>query len=996
MTNATASVNSILEKPAARRFKYGIRGKLFAAFAAVASLTLVAASVALLSYGRIGDSFERLDSDAIPAIDHALTLARQAAELSAVSATLPGIDNARRLSAVVDELHAKRRDMASTLATLDHAAFGRNEMPQLKASVRDLEVNSDALAETVAQRLPLGEARRRLTSQSQETHRRIIEQLAPLIDDARFNLVMGVETMRKSRDLDSIAAGLSSLSHSELPGLRAFNDLRAEANLSAGLLAQASLTASADLLPPLRDMFIASSHRVRVAADSLGESQGAPALRASFNSLASIGEGADGLFSLRRQELSNLDRGGRLAQESRSKAVQLSAVVERFIAAARANSGAAVFASRQAINVSQTVLVSLAAFSLLVAFAIAWIYIGKGLLRRIENLNATILALANGDLTVEISREGADELSRVASAVEVLKANALLARELEADRERFRIDDLRRREASFRLLFFSNPVPMWVRDLATGGMIAVNDSALSHYGYSREQFLSMAAADLVSPEAGEPAAESVSGGAEQHRKSNGEEIEVAIYERSLCYDGHDAALVAAIDLTERRRAEQRIRHLAFHDALTDLPNRAAFTDKLARALHAASAADAPFAMLCLDLDHFKEINDIYGHAVGDQLLAQLSSRLALAAEGNFVARIGGDEFTVISLEAEQPAAAGALAERLLAAGAETFQINGAQLRVGLSIGVAVFPSDGQDATSLVANADAALYRAKADGRGGARFFEPHMDARIHERHALQHDLRVAIERNELQLYYQPQANVTGEVFGFEALVRWRHPMRGFVSPATFIPIAEESGLIVELGEWVLREACREAASWPKALGVAVNLSPIQFRRGDLAALVHAVLLESGLAPRRLELEITEGVLMQDSSRSLTILRHLKAMGVTISMDDFGTGYSSLSYLQSFPFDKLKIDQSFIAQVETREQSAAIVRAVIGLGRGLNMPVIAEGVETAAQLDFLAKEQCNEIQGYLFGRPAPIDDYAHLVGRAPVTQVAVAQEAALQA
>ena len=991
MTSATGSLDPIRRKPDTGGLKLGIRGKLFVAFAAVASLTLVAATVALLSYDRIGDSFERLDSDAIPSIDHALTLARQAAELSAISTTLPGIDNARRLAEVVDQLHAKRRDMAGTLATLDHAAFGRNETPQLRALVHDLEVNSDALAQAVAWRLQLGESRRRITNQSQETHRRIIEQLAPLIDDARFNLAIGVETMSKSRDLESIAAGLSSLSRSELPGLRAFNDLRAEANLSGGLLAQASLTASADLLPPLRDMFIASSHRAKVAADSLGETRGAPALRASFNSLASLGEGADGLFSLRRQELSNLENGGRLAQESRSKSARLSAAVERFIATARANSGAAVIASRHAISVSQTVLVGLAAIGLLVAFLITRTYIGQGLLRRIETLNATIESLADGDLTVGIAREGNDELSRVATAVEVLKANAIRARELDADRERSRIDDLKRREASFRLLFLANPIPMWVRDRTTGGMIAVNDSALSHYGYSREQFLAMAAADLLSPGASESAAESISGGAQQqHRKANGEEIEVAIYERSLTYDGLDAALVAAIDLTERRRAEQRIRHLALHDALTDLPNRAAFTDELARALQAASMADAPFAVLCLDLDHFKEINDIYGHAVGDQVLRQLSSRLAVAAEGNFIARIGGDEFTLISREAEQPATAGALAERLLAASAETFAINGARLHVGLSIGVAVFPSDGLDATTLVANADAALYRAKADGRGGARFFEPHMDARIHERHALQHDIRAAIERNELQLYYQPQANVAGEVFGFEALLRWRHPTRGFVSPATFIPIAEESGLIVELGEWILREACREAASWPKPLGVAVNLSPIQFRRGDIVRLVHAVLLESGLAPARLELEITEGVLMQDSSRSLTILRHLKAMGVTISMDDFGTGYSSLSYLQSFPFDKLKIDQSFIAQVEAREQSAAIVRAVIGLGRGLKMPVIAEGVETAEQLDFLVKEQCNEIQGYLFGRPAPIEDYAHLVGRAPV-----AKEAALQ-
>ena len=282
--------------------------------------------------------------------------------------------------------------------------------------------------------------------------------------------------------------------------------------------------------------------------------------------------------------------------------------------------------------------------------------------------------------------------------------------------------------------------------------------------------------------------------------------------------------------------------------------------------------------------------------------------------------------------------------------------------------------------TLIGNADAALYRAKAQGRGTICFFEAGMDKRLRERRAIQQELRAAVPRGELVLHYQPQAKIGGKIIGFEALVRWKHPTRGLISAGTFVPIAEESGLILPIGEWVLREACREAASWPQPLQVAVNLSPAQFHHGDLPGLVHSILLETGLSAGRLELEITEGVLIGDFSRATSILRRLKALGVRIAMDDFGTGYSSLSYLHAFPFDKIKIDRAFIANLDSNPQSAAIVRAVIALGRGLDLPVVAEGVETEAQLAFLSREACSEIQGYLIGRPQPIEMYAELIGR----------------
>jgi diguanylate cyclase (GGDEF)-like protein len=421
-----------------------------------------------------------------------------------------------------------------------------------------------------------------------------------------------------------------------------------------------------------------------------------------------------------------------------------------------------------------------------------------------------------------------------------------------------------------------------------------------------------------------------------------------------------------------------IAHLAHHDALTDLPNRTALSQRLGEVFDSAKSNGTNFAVLCIDLDYFKEANDIFGHVVGDELLCAISRRLEAATDGAFIARVGGDEFTLISAIGEQPGTAAALADRIIKSVSEPFEIRGQLHRIGLSIGVATYPSDGVDTMALLANADAALYRAKSDGRHVARFFEPAMDRHLRERYSLQHDLLSAVARNELVLHYQPQARIDGDVFGFEALIRWQHPTLGLVTPGTFIPLAEQNGLITEISEWTLRQACREAASWTVPLQVGVNLSPILFRQGDLVGLVLAILLETNLAPERLELEITEGVLINDPSRALSILRRLKSIGVKIAMDDFGTGYASMSSLQSFPFDKIKIDRTFVSGIASNAQSAVIVRAVIGLGRALRMPVIAEGVETEEERVFLMREGCEEIQGYLIGRPAPIARYAELI------------------
>jgi diguanylate cyclase (GGDEF)-like protein/PAS domain S-box-containing protein len=425
------------------------------------------------------------------------------------------------------------------------------------------------------------------------------------------------------------------------------------------------------------------------------------------------------------------------------------------------------------------------------------------------------------------------------------------------------------------------------------------------------------------------------------------------------------------DITEQRKAEAKIAYMAHHDALTDLPNRSQLYEQL-RQLLARTRQGQHVAALCLDLDRFKDVNDAHGHPVGDLLLKAVADRLRQCIrDTDLVARLGGDEFAIMQAGASQPTDATALASRLIDVIGAPYEFDGEQVTVDLSIGIALAPGDGLDPEQLLKNADMALYRAKADGHGLYRFFEPEMDARMQARRNLEIDLRKAIANGEFELFYQPLVDMKTEyVTGFEALIRWHHPERGMIPPLDFIPIAEETGLIVPMGDWVLRQACAEAATWPGNVKIAVNLSPVQFKNKILLPSVVSALAASGLSPNRLELEITESVLLQDSGATLAVLHELRGLGVRISMDDFGTGYSSLSYLRKFPFDKIKIDQSFIFDMSDHDDSLAIVRAVIAMGSGLGIATTAEGVETTEQFRRLKLEGCTEVQGYLFSPPRP--------------------------
>jgi diguanylate cyclase (GGDEF)-like protein/PAS domain S-box-containing protein len=539
------------------------------------------------------------------------------------------------------------------------------------------------------------------------------------------------------------------------------------------------------------------------------------------------------------------------------------------------------------------------------------------------------------------------------------------------------------------------PVSLIVERVSDGKYLLANRSAEAILNRRREDATGLTAADIFNPKeakliiARDEAAIRKRGLlTEEHPISTKDGLRLFLTRRMTVLDeaGEPQYLIKTHeDVTDRRQTESRMAHMAYHDGLTDLPNRAAFLQALAQMIEACAGTDEEFAVLSVDLDGLKEVNDVFGHAIGDKLLIEVSRRIQAAARGGVVSRLSGDEFGLI-IDGKQPAAGRALADQLSEAMSDEFVIDGKSVRTGITTGISVFPHNGGDAASLLANAGAALFRAKAKSRGSISVYEPEMDQQIRDRRALHQDLSLAIKNGELSLYYQPQA-VSGqtvassEVIGFEALARWLHPVRGFVPPSDFIPLAEESGLIVEMGEWILRQACREAASWPLPLQIAINLSPAQFMHGDVVGLVHSILLETGLAPGRLELEITEGVLIEDFDRGLALLRRLKSLGVRVSMDDFGSGYSSLSYLQAFPFDKIKIDRAFVMNLGRNPQSASIVRAVIGLGHGLEMSIVAEGVETQEQLSFLAEEGCDAVQGYFIGKPAPIGQYFALVGRA---------------
>ena len=542
------------------------------------------------------------------------------------------------------------------------------------------------------------------------------------------------------------------------------------------------------------------------------------------------------------------------------------------------------------------------------------------------------------------------------------------------------ITELKQREASFRLLFDSNPIPMIVCALDDERILDVNAAAVEHYGYSRAQFekltiRSVQAFESEPPWVGERSSDEQAARTWKHVRADGTLIDLAIYSRHLIYGDQPAVLLALIDITERKRAEARLAFMAQHDSLTGLPNRNLLRQNMDEILLHTRRSSDKAAVLVLGIDNFKAVNDSLGHGIGDKLLRAVAKRLrSTLREEDTLARLNSDEFAIVQSGLTRPDDAVLLARRLLEAIGDPYLFDGHSIVIGASIGIAMAPGDGDESEKLLKNADMALSRAKNDSRGTFSFFEAGMDARAQSRRKIEADLRDAIQNEVLRPYYQPLVDLaTGRITGFEALVRWPDPERGMISPAEFIPVAEETGLINGLGGLMLRRACADAALWPEDVRVAVNLSPLQFRTGNLLSIVMDALKQSGLSPKRLELEITETLLLEKSGQVLATLHALRALGVRISMDDFGTGYSSLSYLRSFPFDKIKVDQSFVRDLAANRDAQAIVRSIISLGVGLGVTITAEGVETEAELNCLRNEGCHEAQGFLFSQARPNAD-----------------------
>jgi diguanylate cyclase (GGDEF)-like protein/PAS domain S-box-containing protein len=539
------------------------------------------------------------------------------------------------------------------------------------------------------------------------------------------------------------------------------------------------------------------------------------------------------------------------------------------------------------------------------------------------------------------------------------------------------ITELKQREASFRLLFDSNPIPMIVCALDDERILGVNAAAVEHYGYSRAEFekltiRSVQAFESEPPWAAERSSDEQAARTWKHVRADGTLIDLAIYSRHLLYGDQPAVLLALMDITERKRAEARLAFMAQHDALTGLPNRNLLRQNMDEILLHTRRSSDKAAVLVLGIDNFKAVNDTLGHGIGDKLLRAVAKRLrSTLREEDTLARLNSDEFAIVQSGLSHPDDAVLLARRLIEAIGDPYLFDGHSVVIGASIGIAMAPGDGDESEKILKNADMALSRAKNDSRGTFSFFEAGMDARAQSRRKIEAGLRDAIQNDVLRPHYQPLIDLsTGLITGFEALVRWPDPERGMISPAEFIPVAEETGLINGLGGLMLRRACADATLWPEDVRVAVNLSPLQFRTGNLLSIVMDALKQSGLPARRLELEITETLLLEKSGQVLATLHALRALGVRISMDDFGTGYSSLSYLRSFPFDKIKIDQSFVRDLAANRDAQAIVRSIISLGIGLGVTITAEGVETEAELNWLRNEGCHEAQGFLFSQARP--------------------------
>jgi diguanylate cyclase (GGDEF)-like protein/PAS domain S-box-containing protein len=577
-------------------------------------------------------------------------------------------------------------------------------------------------------------------------------------------------------------------------------------------------------------------------------------------------------------------------------------------------------------------------------------------------------------MAVDVSEISAktDEVGEMAATVQVFKDGLLEAKRLNAEKETARL-----REAA-RLRRLANATFEGLLIVRNGVVLEGNEATCRLLGYKNTDALhGCEIGRLLPPDTANAIATMTAGAPSlaaeiEAIRPDKKTIPIDMLARVIDYDGEDAVIVAMRDLTERKEAARRIHYLAFHDSLTDLPNRSLYNDRLSQSIAVAERANKHVAVLSLDLDRFKQANDILGHEGGDILLQNVATRLRSAVRpSDTVARFGGDEFAVLAPLDGGSDVVASIAQRIIDEVMAPYDIKGQKVEIGISVGIAVSPENGVSGTDLLRNSDLALYKAKSDGRGRYQFFEPGMDLKIQARRTIEQDLRHAVANNELGLNFQPIFEcATGKMVSLEALMIWHHPLRGRVPAAEFISVAEEIGLIPTMGVFALKTACAEAMNWPDDYTVSVNVSPKQISQSDLVQSVLHVLERTGIAPERLDLEITESLLISDGERALKFMTRMRDLGVSISLDDFGTGYSSLSYLRRFPFNKLKIDKAFVKYLDRAKEDQEVVRAILALSHSLHLQVTAEGVETEEQLAFLQREGCDRVQGYLLSLPQP--------------------------
>lgn len=973
-----------------------IRSKLILAFAAMTSMTLFCGAIGFFFVDRIGKSVSVFSDVTSPLLTESLALVDDAQHMratffQAINAGANTDDIPAKLAAMHDASRVRLntlRDLAArpgielkvdNLVAVEQGFF--NQFDSMLSAHRREQAANLVTEQRIAH---FGAQRRALDAILQALVNRAEGRITESEDEAKVKVQTGVATVDGLSDL------FSNLLTQTYPIVQNAHRLLQESKQLDEMVDLLLLQTRPESVPALdqsmRDKFKTIESVTRRLAGRMRDGPGVAEIARIRQAVGAVEEaaiGPAGLLASRRDVLDAKSEisDGRAALDQ-SERLYLSAL-EEIVAVVRSVNQGAREGAADGVMQARSVIAMSVLFTLLAGMMFGIVF-ARRLTRPLTALTDHAEAIrGTGELTPipdasVIKRT--DELGKLSRSFNLMLAELASARRqlIESSEAEVRTQ-YERLDAALNNM--SQGLIMFDKDER---LVVCNDRYIEMYGLShdvvkpgctlRDLFLHRAERGHLLRDSDKHRetllAKVNSGKATNFVLETGDGREVSIIDQPMSNGGW---VSTHEDITERRAAEAKISHMAMHDGLTNLFNRVYFHTQLATRL-AHQERDHKFAVLCLDLDRFKSVNDTLGHHFGDNLLRQVAERMrGCLREGDVLARLGGDEFAILQSDVNPLTETSALATRIIEIISAPFDLDGHQVVIGSSIGIAFGPTDATDPNQLLKNADMALYRAKADGRGIFRFFEPEMDALMQRRRTMELDLRRALVAGEFELYYQPLVNLeTGAICGFEALLRWNHPERGLIPPLDFIPLAEETELIVPIGEWVLRQACQEAAKWPSDIRVAVNVSSVQFKT-NLAMTVTSALARSGMAAQRLELEITESVLLLNSETTLATLHQLRDLGVRISMDDFGTGYSSLSYLRSFPFDKIKIDSSFVHNLAGDEDSMAIIRAVTGLGSSLGMATTGEGVETQDEVDYLKSEGCTEAQGYFFSKPAPASE-----------------------